>query len=141
MPDDTAWAARVAADRRCLDERLDAEQREVLDEVASMFGASDPSDLLGLDFIVVFGSYARGEATHDSDLDIYLEAANLKKPTNRADAGRQYQVFAMPRGTLDADLRRGSDFAQGIVRDGLVVYDAGLFRWITEDVEGRENPT
>jgi hypothetical protein len=59
--DDAAWQQRLAADQATLEERLSADQREVLGEIAGTLGVGDPGDVLALDFMVVFGSFARGE--------------------------------------------------------------------------------
>jgi hypothetical protein len=76
---------------------------------------------------------------HDeSDLDIYLEAANLREPFNRGDAGGRYQVYGMPRGVLDIELRCGEEFGRRVVGDALVVYDRGPLRTILEKVERGE---
>ena len=127
---DSRWQDRLAADREAIDKRLSTEQKEVLDGVAEAVGAGDPSDVLELDFLVVFGSYARGDHRPGSDLDVYFEAANLREPFNRVDADRQYQVFGMPRGALIDALRAGREFGRGVVRDALVVHDEGRLREI-----------
>jgi hypothetical protein len=125
--DDEAWQQRLAADRAALDERLTADQRQVLDEIADVLGVGDAGDVLALDFIVVFGSYARGEQGPDSDVDIYFEAS-LPEPMNRVDGDRRYQVFGLPRGALADELREGRAFGEGVVANALVVDDNGSFR-------------
>jgi hypothetical protein len=125
--DDAAWQQRLTADQATVEERLSADQREALGEIAGMLGAADRGDVLALDFMVVFGSYARGEQGLDSDVDIYFEA-NLPEPMNRVDEGRHYQVFGMPRGALADELREGREFGRGIVAHALVVHDNGSFR-------------
>lgn len=128
--DDETWQARVAADNAELDARLSDEQKEVLAGVGDAVGAGDPDDILALDFLVVFGSYARGDHGPNSDLDVYFEAANLPERFNRVDANRHYQVFGMPRGALLDDLQARRPFGPTVVRDALVVHDQGRFRAI-----------
>lgn len=128
--DEARWQERLEADRRAVGERLSADQREVLQGVAEAVGADDPSDVVALDFLVVFGSYARGDQRPGSDLDIYFEAANLREPFNRVDQNRHYQVFGMPRWALLDELRGGREFGRGVVRDALVVHDQGRLREI-----------
>jgi hypothetical protein len=126
--DDSAWQARLAHDGETINERLNDEQREVLDGVTASVGAGDAGDVLALTFMIVFGSYARGDQTAQSDLDIYFEAENLPEPFNRVDAACHYQVFGMPSGALADELRQGSEFGQGVVADALVIHDNGAFR-------------
>ena len=125
--DDAAWQQRLTADEATLEERLSAEQRAVLDEIAGILGAGDAGDVLALDFVVVFGSYARGSQTAESDVDIYFEA-NLPEPMNRVDEGRHYQLFGLPRGALADELRDGREFGTNVVAEALVVRDNGSFR-------------
>jgi len=135
--DDVAWQQRLAADQAALGERLSADQRQVLGEIAGIVGVGDADDVLALDFMVVFGSYARGEQGVDSDVDIYFEA-NLPEPINRMDADRSYQVFGLPPGALASALREGQEFAQSVVAHALIVQDNGSFRRVLIFVdEGR----
>jgi hypothetical protein len=125
--DDATWQQRLAADQAALEERLTADQRQVLGEIADVLGVGDAGDVLALDFMVVFSSYARGEQGADSDVDIYFEA-NLPEPMNRVDEDRHYQVFGLPRGALAEELREGREFGEGVVGHALVVDDNGAFR-------------
>lgn len=124
--EDGAWQRRLAADQATLEERLSADQREVLGEIAVILGVGDAGDVLALDFMVVFGSYARGDHAAGSDVDIYFEA-NLPEPTNRVDADRHCQVFGLPRGALATALRDGQEFGQSVIAHALV-HDKGSFR-------------
>lgn len=125
--DDATWQQRLADDQAALAARLSADQRQVLDEIAGILGAGAAGDVLALEFVVVFGSYARGEQGSGSDVDIYFEA-NLPEPMNRVDANRHYQLLGMPRGALADELREGRDFGRGVVAEALVVHDNGSFR-------------
>ncbi len=125
--DDATWQQRLADDQATLAARLAADQRQVLDEIAGILGAGAPGDVLALEFVVVFGSYARGEQRADSDVDIYFEA-NLPEPINRVDVNRRYQLFGMPSGALANELREGRDFGRDVVADALVVHDNGSLR-------------
>lgn len=125
--DDATWQQRLADEQAALAARLSADQRQVLDEIAEILGAGAPGDVLALEFVVVFGSYARGEQGSDSDVDIYFEA-NLPEAMNRVDANRHYQLFGMPPGALADELREGRDFGRGVVAEALVVHDNGSFR-------------
>jgi hypothetical protein len=135
--DEAAWNERLQRDRILLDERLSAEQTQVLTEIGRILGAGDPGDVLALDFVVVYGSYARGEHGADSDVDIYFEA-NLPRELNRTDHDRRYHVFGMPSGTLRERFPAGDEIAGSIASDGLVVSDRGGFRalLIAIDEEG-----
>ena len=126
--DDAAWQARLARDSKAIEERLNDEQKTVLEEVGKSLGAGYEGDVLALTFMVIFGSYACGDQTAQSDLDIYFEAENLPEPFNRVDPARHYQVFGMPNGALADELRQGREFGQGVVADALVVHDNGSFR-------------
>jgi len=120
---DRAWQQRLARDRRLLLERLDPEQLEVVRGVQQI--ADEQS---ALEFLVVFGSVARGEQGPASDIDIYYEARDLPEPFNRIDPDHRFQVFGMPSGALLAALRNGQPFSFDVIRDALVVADAGRFR-------------
>jgi len=126
--DDAAWQARLERDREAVDARLNDEQREVLDGVTASLGAGDADDVLALTFMVVFGSYARGDHGAESDLDVYFEAESLPAPLNRADTARHYQVFGMPSEALADELRDGREFGMSVVAEALVVHDNGAFR-------------
>jgi len=125
--DDVAWARRLERDQASLDARLVVDQRQALSGIAEIVGAGEPGDPLALEFMVVFGSLARGEQTTGSDLDVYFEA-NLSEPLNRVDEDRRYHVYGMPSGALAEELRRGSQFGQSVVADALVVHDNGSLR-------------
>ena len=126
--DEVAWQERLERDQAAIEERLSGEQKEAVESVADTLGANDRGDVLALTFIVVFGSYARGDHREDSDVDIYFEAENLPEPINRVDVGRHYQVFGLPSGALADELREGREFGERVVSNALVVHDNGSFR-------------
>jgi hypothetical protein len=132
--DDRVWQQRVARDRRLLQERLTDDQMAVVRGVAEIADSQH-----SLDFVVVFGSVARGDHDDDSDLDIFFEAHDLNAPyaTPHPDFP-QYEVLGLPAGGLLGALRDGQEFAANIIRDGLVHVDTGRYRevLITADEEG-----
>lgn len=124
--DDAAWHRRLAADQATLEERLSADQRDVLSDIAGILGVGDAGDVLALDFMVVFGSYARGDQGASSDVDIYFEA-NLPEPMTGSMPTAITRSSAY-RGALATALREGQEFGQRVVADALVVHDNGSFR-------------
>ena len=131
--DDKRWQARVASDAQRLANLLTEEDREVADGAVA---AADGDG--GLDFLVVYGSVARGERRTESDLDIYFEASDLPSEFNRTDPNRRWHVFGLPSGALVNDLRRRQQFAFDLIENALVVTDRGPFReaLVAVDVEG-----
>jgi hypothetical protein len=132
--DDRTWQQRVARDRELLRERLSEDQMTV---VRGVVEAADPQG--ALDFVVVFGSVARGDHVDESDLDIYFEAGDLNAPYDIPHPlFPEYQVLGLPQGGLLDALRAGQEFAFNVVRDGLVHVDNGRFReaLITVEDEG-----
>jgi Polymerase beta, Nucleotidyltransferase len=128
------WQRRILRDRRMLQERLDNDQMTVVRgvvEVADNQGA--------LDFVVVFGSVARGDHDDESDLDIYFEASDLNAPYDIPHPEfPEYQVLGLPAGGLLGALRNGQQFAFDVVRDALVHVDNGRYRdvLVAVDQEG-----
>ena len=127
------WQARLERDRQTIDQRLSDEQKEVLTSIPQMFEDVHPQDQLHLDFVLVYGSYARGDHRGDSDLDIYFEATLPERfreePFNRVDQGRHFQVFGPLRNTLLGGLRNGENFGRGVANESLVFADEeGWFR-------------
>src|SRR5438874_2533418 len=114
--DDRTWHRRVARDRHLLRERLSADQMTV---VRGVVEAADVQ--VALDFVVVFGSVARGDHDDESDLDIYFEAGDLNAPYDTPHPEfPEYQVLGLPRGGLLDALRARQEFAFNVVRDALV---------------------
>lgn len=92
-----------------------------------------------LEFVVVFGSIARGVHGEGSDLDVYFEAADLNAPYDKPHPKfPEYQVLGLPTGGLAGALRDGQEFAVNVVRDGLVHVDNGRYRdvLVAVDEEG-----
>ena len=122
--DDRTWQRRIARDRQLLRERLDDDQMTV---VRGLVEAADAQG--GLDFVVVFGSVARGDHDDDSDLDIYFEAADLNAAYDIPHPEfPEYQALGLPSGGLLDALRAGQEFAFNVVRDGLLDVDNGRYR-------------
>jgi hypothetical protein len=132
--DERVWQQRVARDRTLLREHLDEEQMTVVR------GVAEAADTQGaVDFVVVFGSVARGDHDDDSDLDIYFEAVDLNAPYDIPHPDfPEYQVLGLPSGGLVDALRAGQEFAFNVVRDGLVHVDTGRYRdvLVAVDEEG-----
>lgn len=89
--DTEAWQARLAADVERLAALLTEEDR------GRRRGPRRSGDG-GLDFLVVYGSVARGERHVESDLDIYFEASDLAREFNRTDPNHCWHVFGLPSG-------------------------------------------
>lgn len=98
--------------------------------MAVVRGVAEAADTQGaLDFVVVFGSVARGDHDDDSDLDIYFEAGDLSAPYDIPHPDfAEYQVLGLPSGGLVDALRAGQEFAFNVARDGLVHVDTGRYR-------------
>jgi hypothetical protein len=133
--DDEHWDARLTRDAERLHKLLSPEDHEILT------GAIEIADEAGgLDFLVVYGSVARGERRADSDLDIYFEARDLPKEFNRKDPAHRWHIFGLPAGALLDNLRRGRQFAFDLIGSALVSVDRGAFRALVTAVavEGLE---
>lgn len=83
------------------------------------------------DAIVIFGSYARGEATDDSDVDILvLSPLNGLELRNRSvDAGlemwdldKRTDFLAYNTDRFNQMLSDGWSFARNVSKDGVVIY-------------------
>jgi hypothetical protein len=131
--EDRTWQRRIVRDRALLVERLDDAQLEFVRSVVPVADGGGQ-----LDFLVVYGSAARGEQHEASDVDVYFEATDLPGPFNREDPNGHFHVFGVPRGSLLASLRHGDDLGLEIVRDAIVVVDTGQFRevLVAADEEG-----
>jgi predicted nucleotidyltransferase len=123
--DDRTWQRRLARDRALLLQRLDEPQ---LAFVRGMVGVADGGG--ALDFLLVYGSAARGEAREDSDVDVYFEAGDLPEPFNREDPNGFFHAFGVPRGSLLGAVRHGDAASFEIARDAIVVADTERFRQV-----------
>ena len=128
------WTDRLNGDRETLQGRLTADQMR---ELGRLVGALD--DPIEADFLLVYGSVARGSHDDASDIDIYFEAPYLPRRINIREQGpgRLFHGFGMPRGVLIGNLRSGKDFAFSLIDEALVFVDRGPFRalLITRDEE------
>jgi hypothetical protein len=129
--DTEAWQARLAADVERLAALLTEEDR------GRRRGPRRSGDG-GLDFLVVYGSVARGERHVESDLDIYFEASDLAREFNRTDPNHCWHVFGLPSGALLDNLRLSRQFAFDLIESAIVVTDRGPLReaLVAVDVEG-----
>ena len=122
-PGGCAMIASSTAGRRpgMTDEELEALLREITGRIRAV---SDPEQ------IILFGSYARGDAGPDSDLDLLVVKETAG--TARAEAGRIYRALSNIRIPVDivvvrpADLARYRDLHGTIIRpalhEGTVLY-------------------
>lgn len=83
------------------------------------------------DAIVIFGSYARGEATDESDVDILvlspLRGLELKRRSTQADLAMwdfdmPTDFLAYNKESFEGMVESGSPFAKDVVRDGVCIY-------------------
>ena len=78
--------------------------------------------------VVLFGSYARNEATADSDIDVYLDGTLLyrfddtKDTAERASAALSVPVEIITRPALQNSVISAS-FQAEIERDGIILYE------------------
>ncbi|MCL2438297.1 MAG: nucleotidyltransferase domain-containing protein [Coriobacteriia bacterium] len=77
--------------------------------------------------IVVFGSYARGSQTKDSDLDIYIDGRlDYQKGETKDTEQKVSEALAVPVGLLTRNALRNSvireQLQQSIDNDGVVLY-------------------
>jgi hypothetical protein len=89
--DEERWRERLDADGLRVAELLDADDREVVEGAVAAAAVNH-----ALDFLVVYGSVARGERHADSDLDLYFEARDLPREVNLTDEGRRWHASAAP---------------------------------------------
>jgi predicted nucleotidyltransferase len=74
---------------------------------------------------IVFGSYARGEATDDSDIDMVIDSKGFLRGINFFTA--QYEIAKVIPIKSDIyeqrEIKKGSFLENEILRDGVVVYE------------------
>ncbi|GEM_PF-1291933 len=93
------------------------------------------SDILGV--VILFGSYSRGEATGQSDIDLYIEPKQESMTTAVFGANKRYKEFkyalydSFPNqfdllaygGKKDISSMRRSPLWKQIEKDGVLLYD------------------
>ena len=84
----------------------------------------------GFDKIFLFGSYARQDATPDSDVDLFVEGGNITGLVQYAAALEDFQealgrtVDLLEKKTLIASPRESSKrMLRNIQREGILIYD------------------
>jgi len=75
--------------------------------------------------VVIFGSYARGTATAESDLDIMIDSENMLEGFDYFGiVGTLVKKFPIAIDILEAsEIDKNSVFYSNIQRDGVVVYE------------------
>ena len=95
------------------------------------------SDIIGK--VILFGSYSRGEANADSDIDLYIEPVSIEMTTAKLGANKRYKEFKYALyegfsvefdllsygGKRDIESMKRSSLWQQINKDGIVIYDQG----------------
>lgn len=95
------------------------------------------ADIIGK--VILFGSYSRGDASSDSDIDLYIEPVNIEMTTAKLGANKRYKEFKYALyegfstefdllaygGKRDIESMKRSPLWQQISKDGIVVYDQG----------------
>ncbi len=93
------------------------------------------SDILGM--VILFGSYSRGEATAQSDIDLYIEPKLTSMTTSVFGSNKRYKEFKyalydnFPNsfdllaygGKKDISSMKRSPIWKQIEKDGVLVYD------------------
>ncbi len=93
------------------------------------------SDILGI--VILFGSYSRGEATAQSDIDLYIEPKSQSMTTAVFGANKRYKEFkyvlydSFPNqfdllaygGKKDISSMKRSPLWKQIEKDGVLIYD------------------
>ena len=76
--------------------------------------------------VVVFGSYARGTATAESDLDIMIDSENkLEGFDYFGIVGTLMKKFPISVDVLEAsEIDKNSVFYKNILRDGVIIYES-----------------
>lgn len=91
-----------------------------------------------LDSLVLYGSVARKDFHHESDIDVLLVVENRKLGEKALDIryeidlknGTFTTVFLATPQELEGYLRRGSPFLENVIEEGEVLYDNGTWERI-----------
>ncbi|MBS7637392.1 nucleotidyltransferase domain-containing protein [Candidatus Bathyarchaeota archaeon] len=82
--------------------------------------------------LILFGSYARGDFTEESDIDVILIAENLpKKLIERRSLSSLYHLKKLmaigyyPEEFME-ELRRGNPFIHEALKEGVIIYSDGF---------------
>jgi predicted nucleotidyltransferase len=101
--------------------------------------------------VILFGSYANGEPTLDSDIDLFVIMPSKKRPVDRADDisdlfPRRYfgmDILVRTPREVRERIRLGDEFIQDITENGKVLYErklpnsSGLGRQSGNGLQGR----
>lgn len=130
--DDGEWNHRLQRDRQLIGERLDDDQKQVLEAVPRLV-----NDLWPVEFVLVVGSRATGRHRKDSDLDLYLEADGAPQDARDAPVvpNEHFNVLIVPSGAILGNVRAGESYATGFARDGLIAQDNGAYRRAIVELE------
>ncbi|MER3458062.1 MAG: hypothetical protein C4309_04980 [Chloroflexota bacterium] len=81
--------------------------------------------------VILFGSYARGEATRDSDVDFLVVMETEENPLHTAarisasiDHPFPLDILVIRPSDLGASFERGGVFAKEVMTKGVVLYEA-----------------
>ncbi len=116
----------------------------VLDQLGALAGAIEPGPVS----IVVFGSFARGDADAESDVDVVLVrpsgvdedderwvwAVEAWRTSARRLTGNPVQVLEVDESEVARRLRRPAELWSDVLREGVVVFGSSL-----EDLRGRRS--
>ena len=109
------------------------DRKQVIDELRIICRAY--SDVIGL--VILFGSYARGDYSNNSDIDLYIEPRNLQMTTAKLGSSSRYKAFKTELyntfqtdfdllsygGKRDICNMRKSPLWKQIESDGVLIYD------------------
>ena len=93
------------------------------------------TDILGT--VILFGSYSRDDADHNSDIDLYIEPKDINMTTTKFGSNKRYKEFkyalfdSFPTefdllaygGKRDISTMKKSPLWLQIQKDGVIIYD------------------
>lgn len=104
-------------------------RREAYEKLESFLDRVKPLNPRAL---ILFGSYARGDFTEESDIDVILIAENLpKKLIERRSLSSLYHLKKLmaigyyPEEFME-ELRRGNPFIHEVLNEGVIIYSDGF---------------